>query len=116
VTGHDTLAAGWRSNIFNGGGSYSATDVDSLLELAITDMDGLITPRVSIDVGAIDLSAEAGREFETPALGNTVKVIAPEINVAETQRIVGITSPDLAQPYRVAFDIGNKTKDIIDEI
>jgi phage minor structural protein len=116
VTGHDTLAAGWRSHIINGGGSYSATDVDALLELAITDMDGLITPRVSIDVGAIDLSAEAGREFETPALGNTVKVIAPEINVAETQRIVVITSPDLAQPYRVAFDIGNKTKDIIDEI
>jgi len=116
VDGHDTLAAGWRSNIITGNEAFSATDVDALLSLGRIELTERKTPRVSIDINAIDLSVEEGLEFEELALGNTVKIIAEEINVAETQRIVGIIKPDLDHPGKVEIDIGNKTLDIIDEI
>ncbi len=116
ITGHSTLAASWRDNIITGTQSFTAADADALLNLGRTKLAELTDPRISVDIGAIDLSVNEGRSWEELEMGDTVKIIDEDLDVDESQRIVRYEKPDLHTPDKVSLEVANKTKDIIDLI
>lgn len=105
-----------RDEISSRSESFETSDIDALIELGRTRLAELMTPVISINIGAIDLSAEEGREFEELALGDTVTVIDEGLDISESARVVRLSKPDLFHPDQIVIDISNKIKDIIDVI
>jgi hypothetical protein len=105
-----------RADIRSKAVKFNTSDADALLEMGRIKLTEIKEPRVAMDIEAIDLSVQEGREFEEPALGNTVTVIDEELDVEETQLIMRLNKPDLQHPGLMDIDVANKTQDIIDTI
>ena len=105
-----------RDEIFSKSLSFTASNVDALLEMGRTKLTESKTPIISIDVALVDLSAEEGNEFEELELGSIIRIIDEGLDIDTSARVVRLQKTDLLNPGQITIEIANKVKDIIDVI
>ena len=105
-----------RPDVYSAQESFDTSDVDELMARGKVRLAELGEALISVDVDMIDLSVEAGREYEELDVGDLVQVIDEGLGISEKAIAVSLEKPDLLHPEQIKVEIATKVKTILDII